>query len=153
VTAADQFVCAHNAVRARAPGADPPLDDVAWSGALARRAQDWADACAFRHSDATDVGENLARGSSLSPAEAVALWASERALYDPTTGECAGSDRASCLHYAAIVSRNVTRIGCGVARCPFEEGPGDFVVCHYLPVPRGTYRGETAYEPSAPKAR
>jgi hypothetical protein len=72
------------------------------------------------------------------------LWAGEQPLYDAGTGECAGGDPSACLHYAAMVSRNVTAIGCGAASCAFGRGPGDYVVCLYSPVPRRTVRGRTA---------
>jgi hypothetical protein len=69
-TMADAYTQAHNSFRAQ-HGA-PPL---AWSPALAAKAQNWANRCVFEHGS---VGENLAAGTgNYGAADAIKGWTDE----------------------------------------------------------------------------
>ena len=117
---------AHN--RYRASHCAPPL---AWSVALARTAQVWADGlrergCALEHSQA-GLGENLAGGTAGTlPADVVvALWYRESAEYSfrrPGFSMQTG-------HFTQLVWRSTTELGCGRATCSGL----DLWVCNYDP--------------------
>lgn len=120
------YLAGHNNVRA-AHGA-PPL---AWSAALASKAQAWADGCQFRHSGGAlgPVGENLAAGTGAFGAEAaVAAFAGDG--YDPA--------HPAFTHFTQVVWKATTQLGCGVAACDgiFDSrfGPATYHVCLYDPV-------------------
>jgi len=106
----------------------PPL---AWSAALARTAQAWADGlgargCTLEHSRSAH-GENLAAGTagSLPAAGVVALWYRESARYSfrhPGFSMQTG-------HFTQLVWRNTTEVGCGRTAC----GGLELWVCNYDP--------------------
>lgn len=148
VSLAEDFVCAHNQVRATPPALQPPpqppLPSVSWSGALAEYAQAHANKCDFVHSDdalrtATFgewVGENLAANTGTKTAAlVVASWAGEAVDYDYATNTCAVG--AVCGHYTQLVWRNSIEIGCARTLCPVLQSAGfsnaEFWVCNYRP--------------------
>jgi pathogenesis-related protein 1 len=135
---AQAYLDAHNRVRAAVNepagyvGSWSALLQVTWSNAAAATAQAWANHlrdkrdCNLEHDASSTYGENLAAGTSLAPAEAVELWASEAQSYryaaqyefEPSTG-----------HYTQIVWRKTTSIGCASAQCARST----VVVCRYSP--------------------
>jgi pathogenesis-related protein 1 len=157
---AQAMVDAHNAVRRSLDDAQP---DVAWSGALASYAGQWADELArgcggLRHRDQNRYGENIAmRGSSrlveaFNPEEAVAGWAAEAACWD--FGTIRGSERCDarcvaelnsngCGHYTQLIWGNTERIGCGYATCESAAFQYEIWVCNYDPP--GNFIGQTPY--------
>ncbi len=117
---------AHNAVRARTG-----VPSLAWSTALASKAQHWASTLMargqFRHRPNTPYGENLFEisGASASPGEVVNTWASQARNYDYRTNSC----RGVCGHYMQVIWSDTKEVGCGVVR-----GRGREVwVCNYNP--------------------
>ncbi len=160
-TERDDFLCAHNQVRATAsPTPVPPLEDFSWNDNLAAVAQTWADNCSFEHNpnrttqynglsgESTSVGENLfvTSSSSTDAYEAVDAWAAEAADYDYGSNTCATGK--VCGHYTQIVWRNSLELGCGISQCgaslvgvPF--GSGTLVVCNYAPA--GNFLGQSPY--------
>lgn len=156
---ADDFVCAHNAIRASVPPPqpvpDPPLPALIWNQELANFAQSHADACVFAHSNSTNrtntfgewVGENIAAntGTGYDPYTIVDLWASEAIDYDYNTNTCANGKQ--CGHYTQIVWRDTTELGCAKAVCPTLGNTtftnAEFWVCEYLP--GGNYIGQRPY--------
>jgi pathogenesis-related protein 1 len=155
----DDFVCAHNAIRASVqtpqPLPEPPLPEVIWNQQLADFAQFHADACVYAHSDNTErtnkfgqwVGENIAAntGQGYDPYFIVNLWASEAVDYDYTSNTCA--DAKQCGHYTQIVWRETTEVGCAKASCPTLSNTSftdaEFWICDYLP--GGNYVGQRPY--------
>ena len=126
---------AHNARRAE--HCAPPL---AWSDALARVAQGWADhlaqgGCGLEHSAST-YGENLAAGTtgSLSPEGVVQMWYAESAEYSYPNGGFS----MSTGHFTQVVWTDSTALGCAVAQC----NGLDIWVCNYDPP--GNVEGEYA---------
>ena len=117
---------AHNALRAR--HCAPPL---AWSTALERTAQTWADhlarrGCPLEHSGGA-LGENLASATTgtMRPEGVVGLWYGEVARYRFARG----SFSARTGHFTQLVWRDSARLGCGVASCPELQ----VWVCNYDP--------------------
>jgi pathogenesis-related protein 1 len=146
---ADEYVRAHNEVRAALeeppnyPGTWEPLPPVTWSDEVADGAREWAqhladtNDCDLEHSSGTGYGENLAGSSgSLSPATAVALWASEEEDY---TFDPVYRFDADTGHYTQIVWRESIAIGCGSARC----GSATVICCRYSPP--GNFIGNQPY--------
>jgi uncharacterized protein YkwD len=139
----------HNKVRATVGVA--PLQ---WSAALANTAQQWANACVDKspangmidHNEGRStgypyyVGENIfaGSGSTINPAQAVGLWASEASQYDPASNTCSGV----CGHYTQIVWRSTLEVGCGFAVCP-NLTVGASLVCNYAP--GGNVGGQRPY--------
>lgn len=138
-TAAQEYVDAHNAVRAEvtAPsnysGTWVPLPNVTWSEEVAASAQQWANHlrdeldCRLQHEGSgTGYGENLAMGTNLTPAKAVEMWASEKSLFTYTKPF---SYTASAGHYTQIVWRTSVEIGCASATCDRSV----VISCRYKP--------------------
>jgi pathogenesis-related protein 1 len=138
-TAAQEYVDAHNAVRAAvtAPsnysGTWVPLPNVTWSEQVAASAQQWANHlrdelnCGLQHEGSgTGYGENLAAGTNLTPARAVEMWASEKSLFTYTKPF---SYTASAGHYTQIVWRTSVEIGCASATCNRSV----VISCRYKP--------------------
>ncbi len=118
----------HNQLRAK--HCVPPL---AWSAGLAATAQQWANACDFRHSS-NGLGENLAMGTSgaFPPDAQIQSWYDEIGQYD----FAAGRFTSGTGHFTQVIWRSSTELGCGVATC----GGQDLLVCNYSPP--GNYSGE-----------
>ena len=130
---AEQFVAAHNRVRAK-HCAGP----LTWSPKLATYAQHWADSlkakgCAFGHSGG-QYGENLAAGTEgvLDPEATVAMWYDEIKLYKFPDGGFS----MQTGHFTQLVWRGTTQVGCGHSHC----NGNDIWVCEYDPP--GNWDGE-----------
>jgi pathogenesis-related protein 1 len=121
-------------------------------GLLAASAQAWADKlkstknCGMAHSGGPE-GENLYWASawsngpaqSISPAQVLNAWGSEKANYSHANNNCAAGK--VCGHYTQVVWKNTSSVGCGMAVC---ESPKNQVwVCQYLPA--GNYVGQKPY--------
>lgn len=142
---------AHNSARAAA-GVAP----LAWSGALAAEAQQWANRlvsenCALRYDPDPQrretTGQNLFRayggspyqGYKRSPADAAARWLREREQYDHGSHRCKVSLGSQCGAYLQMIWETTTALGCSRARCEQAE----VWVCHYAP--RGGQEGLRPY--------
>lgn len=132
-TVAQQFVAAHN--RMRAKHCAGPLT---WSTKLAAYAQKWADTlkakgCAFGHSGG-QYGENLAAGTEgvLDPEATVAMWYDEIKLYKFPDGGFS----METGHFTQLVWRGTKQVGCGHSQCKGN----DIWVCEYDPP--GNWDGE-----------
>ena len=132
---AEQFVAAHNRVRAK-HCAGP----LTWSSKLASYAQHWADTlkakgCAFGHSGGS-YGENLADGTEgvLDPEATVAMWYDEIKLYKFPDGGFS----MQTGHFTQLVWTDTKQVGCGHVECKGN----DIYVCNYDPP--GNYDGEYA---------
>ncbi|HMA97240.1 MAG TPA: CAP domain-containing protein [Polyangiaceae bacterium] len=135
---AQEYVDATNAVRAAvtAPsnysGTWVPLPNVTWSEEVAASAQKWAnhlrdaENCGLVHEQNTGLGENLAMGTRLAPAEAVNMWASEKSKF---TYSSPFSYTAAAGHYTQLVWRTSIEIGCASATC----GNSVVISCRYKP--------------------
>ncbi|MBV8757890.1 MAG: hypothetical protein JO257_11455 [Deltaproteobacteria bacterium] len=135
-TVAQQFVAAHNRVRAK-HCAGP----LTWSPTLAAYAQQWADTlkakgCAFGHSGGK-YGENLAAGTEgvLDPEATVAMWYDEIKQYKFPDGGFS----METGHFTQLVWRGTKHVGCGHSQCKGN----DIWVCEYDPPGNwdGEYRG------------
>lgn len=112
-----------------------------WDSSLASQATQYAAVLSqsgqFKHSGASNQGENLYKGSA-SGGMAVLLWFNERPLYH---GESIGTlnlnlgsgDFEGYGHFTQILWPTTTHVGCGVA--------GVVVVCRYTPP--GNFVGQT----------
>ena len=114
---------------------------LAWSERLATTAQQWANACDFRHSG-NGLGENLAMGTSgaYPPDAQIQSWYDEVGQYDFASGGFSSGTG----HFTQVIWRSTTEVGCGVATC----GGEDMLVCNYSPP--GNYQGE--YQQNVPAA-
>lgn len=98
----------HNLARSNAGNGDAANElKLVWSDALAKRAQDWADLCVWRHELLTacdekeSIGQNLAYTTArrYSISKFVYNWDKEKAMYTYQTGACSGK----CGHYTQVV--------------------------------------------------
>ncbi|MGK6322291.1 CAP domain-containing protein [Sphingomonas sp. DT-51] len=135
----------HN--RARAELALPPL---AWDEALARAADAYARELAhtgrFAHARqprGARHGENLFAGTrdAYDYAEMVRWWLDERRVYvnAPSPWFSRTGRWQDAVHYAQIVWRGTTRLGCALAAGQRD----DVLVCRYAPA--GEVIGQVAY--------
>ena len=131
-----EMLAAHNSIRHNLG-----LARLAWSEALAARAQEWAqnllERNQFSHSAKSPFGENLfaITGARASPGDVVNEWAMESRNYDYRSNRCKGT----CGHYTQIVWRDTKEVGCGVAR----GGRREVWVCEYNPP--GNWIGKRPY--------
>jgi len=72
------------------------------------------------------------------PGQVVGAWFAEQACYSYSSNTCNARcamslpvPSASCGHYTAVVWRNTTSVGCGVANC--GDGLRSIWVCQYSP--------------------
>lgn len=143
LSAADQaaVVAAHNALRAEV-GVGP----LAWDAALSTYAQNHVKtligACALAHSNGPH-GENLASWTGAAgPANAVALWGSEKSKYAGAGAAYTGpADGAG--HYTQVIWRATAKVGCARATCSKNGAAWTIVSCNYDP--RGNVMGERVY--------
>lgn len=128
------FMRSQNAVRARY-GA-PPLR---WDNKLARHARRWGNAmrkdCEFKHSG--KLGESIYQKDgnwNATALDAVASWCKEESIYNKDTGECTGGRPFSeCGHFALMVAKVHTKVGCARSEC-YRSGnyhAGVFISCNY----------------------
>lgn len=131
------------------PVPNPPISPLEWDPELAAYAQNWADTMLAEgrmyHSkaklpDGRRVGENIAfdSGFNASAADKVVDWAdSEVPFYTYEDGSCVPGEQ--CGHYSAIIWRDTSRVGCGVAR----EGNTQYWSCNFMKP--GNWHGRKAY--------
>jgi hypothetical protein len=139
------MLAALNAVRASAPGANPPIPPLVWDCSLAVSAQAWADTCPAGHNpalNANNQGENIWGSSSSTIAmvgDVVKLWAKEGPPnYVYSTNYCFGAEYTisnfQCGHYTQIVWRTTTNVGCGyVTGCGAGAFSPQTWVCDFSP--------------------
>lgn len=137
------YLDAHNVHRLRhcVPG-------LTWSPELEKAAQDWANTCAYGHSQGTGMGENLSWGvPARSINDAIASWYVENQNYnydDPMfSWERGKIDRSKQVgHFTQLVWKATTHVGCAKARCPppspstnpqIRNSSWEYVVCRYKP--------------------
>ncbi len=141
----------HNCARSTvSPAAHPALSTLSWNASVAKTAQNYANQCAYAHSNAPGLGENLyaiTPPTTAAYTSAASSWASEFAYYDYATNTCANDEM--CGHYTQMVWRNTSQLGCGLANCSVNSPWGSsfpdwtLVVCNYSPP--GNYIGQKPY--------
>ncbi|GJP57436.1 hypothetical protein CLOP_g36 [Closterium sp. NIES-67] len=115
------------------------VPDLAWDDSVAAAAAEWANnlasrGCRLEHGGAEGLGQNLywSAPAGLTPEEdrmAVQSWVEEVDwTYSPVPEGCA--EGRMCGHYAQVVWRDTTHVGCASAQCP--DGGGMWV-CDYSP--------------------
>lgn len=134
------FVTAHNKARAEV-GVGP----MWWDESVAAYARNYANTrrgdCALIHSQGK-FGENIAMSTGdFSGTSAVAMWVSEKSIYDYNSNTCLGGNQWACLHYTQVVWRDSTRLGCAKVRC---SSGGTFIICSYDPP--GNYEGRRPFK-------
>ncbi|KAK3629323.1 hypothetical protein LTR56_018098 [Elasticomyces elasticus] len=120
-------------------------DALTWDDALASYAQDYAEKCAWQHSDGP-YGENLAEGYT-NPTFAVDAWAGEEQKYNYRKAKFSESTG----HYTQLVWKNTTAVGCGAVECNTSGSNGIkgwMMVCEYSP--RGNVVGHFKQEVAKP---
>ena len=144
---------AHNQVRAMVQTATP-LPSLAWDPDLAAYAKAWVMMCRDTEQpiglvdhdpNRTNVagypyiGENIyASSGGATGADAVQLWAAEKANYDYATNTCNGV----CGHYTQVVWRDTQKVGCALYSCAGLQYPST-IVCDYGP--GGNIGGQPPY--------
>ncbi|KAK3183750.1 hypothetical protein Dsin_031036 [Dipteronia sinensis] len=132
------FLNAHNEARS-----EVGVRNLTWNSTVASYAQNYAnkkmDDCELLLSRGP-YSENLAWSSGyLSGVQAVSLWVSEKAYYDPNHNTCT-DDHQVCGHYTQLVSQDSQHLGCGKVRC---KTGGSFICCNYDPP--GIFVGRRPY--------
>lgn len=126
------------------------VEPLVWDDTLADHASVWAakrvQLGKLQHSEIRDrpgEGENLWMGSanSYSPGEMAEAWADEKRdfRYGVFPRVTAGAPWQTVGHYAQMIWRGTTRIGCALA----HGRKWDVLVCRYSPP--GNFVGETPY--------
>jgi len=155
-----RLISEHN--RARVDAVPPPatkMQDITWSAAAATQANNWANACNYKHSSGTGFGENIYAGSGHRGTNQVALvdssfggWESEESGFAfDSNGNVVCTHPQTCGHYTQIVWANTGKIGCAYAHCSTNSPFGSsfptwtFVVCNYEGP--GNYIGQKPYVP------
>ncbi|KIJ69953.1 hypothetical protein HYDPIDRAFT_104623 [Hydnomerulius pinastri MD-312] len=122
------YLYAHNLVRS-AFHAQP----LVWSTDLASKAQEWASACQFAHTEGQlgPYGENIAAGTgNFTVAHAMKMFMEDIASFNPTN--------PSFSDFTQIIWQSTTQLGCASAQCNgiFEADFGEATmhVCFYDPV-------------------
>ncbi len=145
------IVAAHNIVRAKVG-----VPNLVWSNKLTTQAQAWANelkntGCPLKHSNVSDLGENIYWASSgkiatdtdangewiwidivqgVSEQQVVDSWANEQQWYSIATNTCNAPAGKSCGHYTQVVWGNSTEVGCAKTIC---EDYAQIWVCNYAP--------------------
>ncbi|KAF9448246.1 PR-1-like protein [Macrolepiota fuliginosa MF-IS2] len=123
------FLQGHNTVRAK-HNAKP----LTWSVPLAEKAEQWADACNFRHTNGvlsdTPYGENIVAATGDFPiSAAMATFVQDADQFNPLN--------PTYTHFAQVIWKSTTEVGCAVSRCDgiFDKslGPATLYVCLYNP--------------------
>jgi len=134
----EAFLLAHNIVRRR-----HNAKLLTWSVPLAEKAEQWADACQFKHTNGvlsdTPYGENIVAATGNFPiSAAVATFVQDADQYNPVDPKFS--------HFTQVVWQSTTELGCAVAHCDGifgrKEGPATLYVCLYNPP--GNVIGELA---------
>ncbi|KDQ15192.1 hypothetical protein BOTBODRAFT_145235 [Botryobasidium botryosum FD-172 SS1] len=128
----DAYINGQNSMRAR-HGAKA----LAWSDALAQKAQQWTNGCKFQHSGGSlgPYGENLSAGTGggFTIAAAVKLWTDEECM----VGDTASYQTGVPSHFSQVVWKGTTQVGCAYTMCNgiFDPSYGQarFVACEYSP--------------------
>jgi len=124
---ANAWLTAHNKYRCM-----HGVPSLSWSSAVAKKAQDWANAGVYKHSDAYHLappagpsGENIALGYG-SAAAAIKGWYDE---VSACSGHFPGCEHASKTvgHFTAMTWKGVRELGCGQGTAQGRP----FYVCHY----------------------
>ncbi|KXN92299.1 Fruiting body protein SC14 [Leucoagaricus sp. SymC.cos] len=132
------FLQAHNTVRAK-HHARP----LTWSVSLAQMADQWADACNFKHTNGilsdTPYGENIVAATGDFPVSAAVDTfiqdAGQYSIFKPVYN-----------HFTQVIWRSTTQLGCAASNCPNVfpgQGPATLYVCFYNPA--GNVVGELGY--------
>jgi uncharacterized protein YkwD len=129
----------HNKARA-----DVNVKPLVWSDKVTKHAQAWSnhlatDNCSFKHSDDSNYGENLFRGTlgAYDMVSAAKSWESEKQDY---SGEAINNTNYKIVgHYTQMVWSDSTEVGCATATCNNKL----IVVCNYSPA--GNYLGKKPY--------
>ncbi|KHN71039.1 Ancylostoma secreted protein [Toxocara canis] len=126
---------------------------------LESKAQEWASRCVYEHSPnhwRNDAGENLWTSFATYPLPingesmtgATKYWWGELKKYGIIDSSYKYSGAMYPIgHWTQMAWSNTTRVGCGVADCPWMNSGWQYniyVVCHYSEA--GNYRGHQIYE-------
>lgn len=142
---ARQLLSLHNAERDRTG-----VPRLAWSGKLAREAQQWAEVLAregrMRHAPrdvSGGAGENLWMGPAgyYGADVMIGAFVDEKRLYlhRPFPEVSRSGKWQDVGHYTQVVWRDTKEVGCAVAR----GAKDDFLVCRYWPA--GNWMGQVAF--------
>lgn len=131
------FLLAHNTVRIK-----HHAKHLKWSVPLAEKAEQWADACNFKHTNGVlsdePYGENIVAATGHFPIkDAVATFVQDAGQYNPA--------KPVYNHFTQVVWKSTTELGCAVSTCNGifpGRGPATLYVCLYNPA--GNVIGEIA---------
>ncbi|KAF9238751.1 CAP domain-containing protein [Melanogaster broomeanus] len=128
VTPETVYLYAHNVVRSTFK-AQP----LTWSTDLATKAQDWASACNFKHTDGQlgPYGENISAGTgNFTIVRAMEMFMEGLVTFDP--------NNPTFSDFTQIVWQSTTQLGCASAQCngifDADFGNATMHVCLYEPV-------------------
>lgn len=122
----NEWLAAHNQLRAL-----HQVDNLVWSNALAKQAQNYADTCPEGHSKQgkAKYGENLAFSTApvMSYTDVVKAWYDEINLYDFNQPKFS----AQVGHFTQVVWKTTTQVGCGYKSGCKTGDWSDIWVCQY----------------------
>lgn len=150
-----EFLYEHNRLRQTVNPAASDMLKMVWNGELESMAQQWADACDWKHGQPSrlstpfaQIGQNLWAGSGpYSPTLATDAWFNEIKFYSYDSNACAAGE--VCGHYTQVAWAKSYALGCGISYCPqiSSIANGHYIVCNYGPA--GNYVGEKPYQTGA----
>ncbi|XP_047653234.1 cysteine-rich secretory protein 3-like [Phacochoerus africanus] len=153
-----EIVNKHNDLRrAVSPSASNMLK-MQWDSRAAANAQNWANKCVLKHSDANSrkvgtrhCGENLFMSSRpTSWSNAIQSWYDETNDFTYAVGP--KSPQAVVGHYTQVVWYSSYLIGCGIAYCPNQSVLKYYYVCQYCPAGNIIGREHVPYQKGTPCA-
>ncbi|KAF2474797.1 PR-1-like protein [Lindgomyces ingoldianus] len=103
---------------------------VTWNDTSAKYAQEWGNACVFKHSGGP-TGENLSSGYP-NLTSSLTAWYYENIQYSYTKAEFSKHTG----HFTQLVWKATTTVGCSRTECNNKNdggAPGWYVVCEYYP--------------------
>ncbi|XP_023237314.1 cysteine-rich venom protein LIO1-like [Centruroides sculpturatus] len=129
------YVDLHNMYRRKVSIPASNMKYMEWNEDLAAIAQDWANQCIWdhgnlEHSKFDRMGQNLYKGYTRDPHQAMKLWFDEYVFYNFHDASCKPNEQ--CGHYTQVVWANSRLVGCAL-KLNCWHNYRFYIACNYYP--------------------